>query len=147
MRVRNNHCLLKHFFSFEARKVLVNNSPRETLNKRNRCLQTVFSLWTSYIYKMVFEMCNDHQTDKHRTSHLFLWTPSVMVQRLDCSFEKQDVDLVNWKIQESSEGMRYIWTEACSDNAVPCWTIWCIKFLSSEKRSHRESPNIVEWLH
>lgn len=67
MRVRNNHCLLKHFFSFEARKVLVNNSPRETLNMRNRCLQTVFSLWSSYIYKMVFEICNDHRQTQNLT--------------------------------------------------------------------------------
>lgn len=56
-----------------------------------------------------------------------------MVQRLNGCFEKKDVNLVDWKIQEAPSGMCDIWTKASSHDAMPSWAIWWIKILSSNK--------------
>lgn len=55
-----------------------------------------------------------------------------LVQRLDRGLEEQNIDFIDWEIQEPAQGMRHIWAEAGSDNAMPSRTVGGVEFLHKE---------------
>ena len=46
--------------------------------------------------------------------------------------EEHDVDLIDGKVQESTPGVRDIWTETRPHDAVPSWPVCSIKLLSAK---------------
>ena len=62
-------------------------------------------------------------------------THLMVFQWLDGGFEKENIKLVNGEIHETSDGMRYIWSEASSHDAMPRRSVRCIKFLTTQNTS------------
>jgi hypothetical protein len=59
------------------------------------------------------------------------WWPSMRWGLHGCPEEK-DVDLIDGKIQESTPGVRDIWTETRPHDAVPSWPVSSIELLSAK---------------